>query len=108
MIPFGSVPYSSLLAFCGGLSLDDNCMGHGIALLQRENPNVGVVNPLFMRFELREQQHTAIKADNPFVETNKIVLIPLHVDNNHWCGAVLDFRKDSRVITVFDPLQASK
>ncbi|KAF1788619.1 hypothetical protein GQ600_55 [Phytophthora cactorum] len=33
MIPFGSVPYSSLLAFCGGSSLDDNCMGHGIALL---------------------------------------------------------------------------
>ncbi|KAF1786627.1 Ulp1 protease family, C-terminal catalytic domain [Phytophthora cactorum] len=72
------------------------------------NTKAGVVNPLFMRFEHREQQLTAIKAGNPFVETNNIVLIPLHVDNNHWCGAVLDFRKESRGITVFDPLQASK
>ncbi|EEY62342.1 cysteine protease family C48, putative [Phytophthora infestans T30-4] len=105
---FGSVPYRALLTFCGSSWLDDNCMGHGIALLHCEHPDVGVVNPLFLRFQLREQQLTTVKAGNPFAKTNKIVLIPLHIDNNHWCGAVIDFRRETRIITLFDPLQASK
>ncbi|KAG1709717.1 hypothetical protein DVH05_020371 [Phytophthora capsici] len=105
---FGCVPYCSLLSFRGTNWMDDSCMGHGIALLQREHHNVGIVNPIFTRFELREEQLKAIKAGNPFLQTNKIVLIPLHVANSHCCGAIFDFRNESRGITVFDPLQDRK
>ncbi|KAG6948848.1 hypothetical protein JG688_00014912 [Phytophthora aleatoria] len=35
-------------------------------------------------------------------------LFPLHVRNNHWCGAVIDYRRESRGILLFDPLQVAK
>ncbi|KAG6950453.1 hypothetical protein JG688_00014148, partial [Phytophthora aleatoria] len=40
--------------------------------------------------------------------SNELVLLALHVDNNHWCGIVFDIRPESRSITLFDPLQARK
>ncbi|KAF1772666.1 Ulp1 protease family, C-terminal catalytic domain [Phytophthora cactorum] len=40
--------------------------------------------------------------------SNELVLLALHVDNNHWCVIVFDFRPESRSITRFDPLQARK
>ncbi|KAF1777043.1 Ulp1 protease family, C-terminal catalytic domain [Phytophthora cactorum] len=49
-----------------------------------------------------------ISAGNPFQETNKIILFPLHVRNNHWWGAVIDYRRESRGILLFDPLQGAK
>ncbi|KAG6943875.1 hypothetical protein JG687_00018183, partial [Phytophthora cactorum] len=32
----------------------------------------------------------------------------LHVDNNHWCGAVFDYRPEHRGIVLFDLLQPTK
>ncbi|KAG6946627.1 hypothetical protein JG688_00015952 [Phytophthora aleatoria] len=71
--------------------IGDSCMGHGIALLQREHPNIGLINPIFSRFQARDAQLRAINAGDPFKDTNKVIMLPLHVANNHWCGAVLDF-----------------
>eukprot|EP00644_Phytophthora_capsici_P012022 jgi/Phyca11/106288/e_gw1.12.317.1 len=105
---FGRVPYRSLLTLSENKWMYDNCMAHGLALLQREHTNVGIVNPIFSRFDKRETQLSAINAGNSFQETNKIVLLPLHVDNNHWCGAVFDDRRESRGIMLFDPLQAAR
>ncbi|KAG6945738.1 hypothetical protein JG687_00017105 [Phytophthora cactorum] len=66
-------------------------MGHGIALLQREHPYIGLVNPISSRFQARDAQLRAINAGDPFKDTNKVIMLPLYVANNHWCGTVLDF-----------------
>ncbi|KAF1794898.1 hypothetical protein GQ600_14691 [Phytophthora cactorum] len=104
--PFGSVPYRALLMFREDKWLDDSCMGHGIALLQREHINVGSINPLISRLANPDDQRRTTNAGNPFQETNKIFLLPLYVDNSHWCGAVIDYRRESRGILLFDPCKS--
>ncbi|KAG1686189.1 hypothetical protein DVH05_007071, partial [Phytophthora capsici] len=83
-------------------------MCHRLALLIREHSNIGVVNPISMRFKEREVKLTAATAGNPFRDTSGIVLLPLYIDDNHWCGVAFDFRRDSRGITILDLLQAPK
>lgn len=105
---FGSVPYNGLLTLRENMWMDDSCMGHGIALLQREHPDVGIVNPIFNRFHDKDARLRAINAGKPFKKTNQIILLPLHIDNNHWCGAIFDYRSERRGVLVFDPLQDPK
>ncbi|ETK71788.1 hypothetical protein L915_21028 [Phytophthora nicotianae] len=57
---FGSIP----LTFRENKWMDDKCMGNGIALLQRAHFSIAVINPIFTRFEHREEQLQAIKAAN--------------------------------------------
>jgi hypothetical protein len=68
----------------------------GLVLLEREHSNIGVVNPIFMRFKEQEVKLKAATAGNPFRDTSDMVLLPLHIDDNHWCGVVFDFRLESR------------
>jgi hypothetical protein len=106
--PFGEIPYRSLLTFRENVWMDDNAMCHGLALLEREHSNIGVINPIFMRFKEHEVKLRAATVGNPFRNTSDMVLLPLHIDDNHWFGVVFDFRRDSRGITILDPLQAPK
>ncbi|KAG3235214.1 hypothetical protein PI124_g19746 [Phytophthora idaei] len=46
-----------------------------------------------------------ISGGGSFNAANELVVMALHVANNHWYGIVFDFRAGSRGITVFDPLQ---
>ncbi|ETP29553.1 hypothetical protein F442_21324 [Phytophthora nicotianae P10297] len=55
--------------------------------------------------QLPEEQVKVAPQANPFQEGNDVILIPMHVDGNHWCGIVIDFRAESRGITIFDPSQ---
>ncbi|KAL4103130.1 hypothetical protein PRIC1_006865 [Phytophthora ramorum] len=105
---FGSLPYVSLLSLCGSRWADDVCMGHGQALLQREHKQIGIIDPIFHRFRTREDKLRHVSTGDLFNTANSFVLLALHVDNNHWCGVVFDFRRQSKSITVFDPLQAPK
>ncbi|KAG1693377.1 hypothetical protein DVH05_023463 [Phytophthora capsici] len=41
-------------------------------------------------------------------KTNQIILLPLYIDNNHWCGEIFDYRSERRGVLVFDPLQDPK
>ncbi|OWZ21287.1 Cysteine protease [Phytophthora megakarya] len=106
--PCGNVSYRALLTLRENVWIDDNCIAHGLALLQRVHKGVRNVNPIFSRFENKEEKLKDLNGDNPFEDKNKIVLLALHVGNNHWCGAVFDFRRDSRGITVFDTLQTAE
>ncbi|KAE9095801.1 hypothetical protein PF006_g23925 [Phytophthora fragariae] len=83
-------------------------MGHGLTLLQREHRQIGIIAPIFHRFQAREDKLRHVSTGDPFNTANSFVLLALHVDNSHWCGVVFDFRQQSRSITVFDPLQAPK
>jgi hypothetical protein len=105
---FGSLPYASLFSLCGNRWVDDACMGHGMALLQRDFRQIGIIDPIFHRFKAREDKLRHATSGDPFNAANSFVLMALHVDNNHWCGIVFDFRRESRSITIFDPLQALK
>ncbi|POM61347.1 Cysteine protease family C48 [Phytophthora palmivora] len=106
--PFGGLPYRELLSFCENKWVNDGAMSHGITLLQREHDGVGIVNPLFHRLSDRAARVTAVSVGNPFQEGHHLILVPLHLEDSHWCGAVIDLRSDSRGITIFDPLQAKK
>ncbi|ETO59242.1 hypothetical protein F444_22387 [Phytophthora nicotianae P1976] len=80
---------------------------NGLVLLQKENTKVGIIDPIFHRFRDREDKLRVIRSGTPFDSANELVLMGLHVDNNHWCGIVFDFRPETRSVTVFDPLQAT-
>ncbi|KAF1776006.1 hypothetical protein GQ600_3534 [Phytophthora cactorum] len=56
--------------------IGDNCMGHGIALLQREHPYIGLVNPISSRFQARDAQLRAINAGDPFKDTTRLSCYP--------------------------------
>lgn len=105
---FGSLPCLSLLTLRGNEWADDACMGHVLVLLQRENQKIGIIDPIFYRFLEKEDKRRVVSSGGPFNAANELVLMALHVDNNHWCGIVFDFRPESRLINVFDPLQAAK
>eukprot|EP00644_Phytophthora_capsici_P011064 jgi/Phyca11/110110/e_gw1.18.545.1 len=106
--PFGSLPYLSLFTMCGNRWADDACIGHGLALLQRENQHIGIVDPIFHRFKDKKDKLRQTVSGNPFDTSNELILLALHVDDNHWCGIVFDIRRETKSITVFDPLQAAK
>ncbi|KAE9068564.1 hypothetical protein PF007_g27641 [Phytophthora fragariae] len=89
--PFGEVPYRSLLTFREDVWMDDNTMCHGLALLQRENSNVGVINPICMRFKEQDVKLKVATAGNPFRETNDMVLLPLHIDETIGAGLCSTF-----------------
>ncbi|KAF1792696.1 hypothetical protein JG687_00015229 [Phytophthora cactorum] len=80
---FGSLPYLSLLTLRGMEWADDSCMGHLLELLQREHQNVGVVDPIFHNLAEREGNLRVIASGGPFSASNELVLLTLHVDNNH-------------------------
>ncbi|ETM99556.1 hypothetical protein PPTG_18826 [Phytophthora nicotianae INRA-310] len=98
----GSLLYRALRSFCENNWMDDAAMCHGLVLLQRENAGVGVVDPIFQ--QLPDEQVKVAPQANPFQEGNDVILIPMHVDGNHWCGIVIDFRAESREITICVPL----
>ncbi|OWZ02514.1 Cysteine protease [Phytophthora megakarya] len=85
-------------------------------LLRRENTNVGVVDPVMCHLHDRESKLHHISQGGAFNfrvtplhnASNDIVVLAMHVDGNHWCGIVFDFRVDFKSITIFDPLQAGK
>ncbi|KAF1776000.1 hypothetical protein GQ600_2801 [Phytophthora cactorum] len=56
--------------------IGDNCMGHGIALLQREHPYIGLVNPISSRFQARDAQLRAINAGDPFKDKTRLSCYP--------------------------------
>ncbi|ETP21930.1 hypothetical protein F441_04661 [Phytophthora nicotianae CJ01A1] len=105
--PFGTLSSLSLLTLRGNKWQDDACMAQGLVLLQKENTKVGIIDPIFHRFRDREDKLRVIRSGTPFDSANELVLMGLHVDNNHWCGIVFDFRPETRSVTVFDPLQAT-
>ncbi|OWZ13808.1 Cysteine protease [Phytophthora megakarya] len=89
----GSLPYQSLLTLRLNLWIDDACMGHGLSS-----------TPYFIGF----QTGKVISKCGASNTANELVLLALHVDNNHWCGVAFDFCSESKAITLFDPLQAGK
>ncbi|OWZ06195.1 Cysteine protease [Phytophthora megakarya] len=101
---FGKLQYQSLLTLRENLWIDDACMGYGLVLFQREYSVIGIIDPIFHRLPDRERKVQCGAFDTP----NELVLLVLHVDNNHWCGVVFHFRSESKAITPFDPLQAGK
>ncbi|OWZ05482.1 Cysteine protease [Phytophthora megakarya] len=95
-VAFMGLPYFALLTLRGNLWMDDTPMGHGLGLLAREHPDVGIINPNFSNMHSREDGFKRIK------------LCCLHSMSMEVTGVlVFDFGSRTRGITVFDPLQAS-
>ncbi|RLN32096.1 hypothetical protein BBJ28_00016960 [Nothophytophthora sp. Chile5] len=105
---FGDIAYESLLYFRENEWLDDECFTLVLAQLQIEVVNTGIINPILHRMKEREDKYMAIAKAKPFQAANRFILLPIHLENSHWCGAVFSFDSEDKSITVYDPLQSSK
>ncbi|RLN06604.1 hypothetical protein BBJ28_00002807 [Nothophytophthora sp. Chile5] len=105
---FGDIAYESLLYFRENEWLDDGCFTLALAQLQKEVVNTGIINPIFHRMKDREDKYVVIAKAKPFQAANRFILLPIHLENSHWCGAVFSFDSEGKSITVYDPLQCSK
>lgn len=106
--PCGRISNKSMLLLREDLWLNDDCIMHVLTTLQEEHESIGIISPGFSGTESIATQHKVIAGSRPFQERNTHVLMPIHINKNHWCGAVFDFKSTPKTITVFDPQQKSK
>ncbi|KAI9982447.1 hypothetical protein PInf_008390 [Phytophthora infestans] len=108
LTPFGMVSNESVLLLREDLWLNDDCMMHVMTTIQEEHAHVGIISPGVTGTDDPETQEKVISGSDPFQEHNTHVLLPIHINRNHWCGAVFDFKSTPNRITVFDPQQKPK
>ncbi|KAG6947821.1 hypothetical protein JG688_00015381 [Phytophthora aleatoria] len=77
--------------------------------LQDEYGHVGVILPSFSGLESADTRLKVINGSELFREHCTHVLLPIHVNENHWCGAVFDFtatpnKQKSKQIDTFEAL----
>lgn len=98
-----STPFGSLTRIiCGSRWADDSCMGHGLALLQRDNKYVGIIDPIFHCLKSIDEKLRHGCSENPFDIANNLALLALHADTNHWSAVGFDVCPESRLFWVFD------
>ncbi|KUF81821.1 ATP-binding Cassette (ABC) Superfamily [Phytophthora nicotianae] len=93
--PFGTVLKRSLLRFRDDEWINDDCLLHAMTTLQEEHGTTGIISPAFCGTVNVESQYKIIAATQPFRASNEYVLLPIHLNNNHWCGVVFDIKSQT-------------
>lgn len=94
--------------------LNDNIINFYLNLLaersrlrtENDYPKVFAMSTFFMT-ELRKSGHARVRLWTRKVDifTFDIILVPVHVDGDHWCMAIIDFRR--KTIEYYDSLLES-
>ncbi|RLN72367.1 hypothetical protein BBJ28_00023756 [Nothophytophthora sp. Chile5] len=103
--PFGEISNLSLLLLRGHEWLDDDCLMHIMTTLQELHPFTGIITPMYSRISDEANKYKVIATTKPFNAANKHVLLPIHLKDSHWCGAVFSFKEEPKTLTIFDPQQ---
>ncbi|KAF1789465.1 hypothetical protein GQ600_2865 [Phytophthora cactorum] len=107
--PFEEITNEALLFFRQDLWINDDCIMHAMTSLQQEfKLPIGIISPTFMGTKSAASRTVIVQKTKPFDDGTYFVLLPIHIQGNHRCGAAFDIKAIPATVTIFDPQQKRK